>query len=204
MLSIPNFILLRLVKASLVPSPLPDFISQPFFSMAGSGLGTRLGQGSNIQLYKSTVLPLLDYCSCTWDHYQTTYINMIEGVQKFAARLATKQWNTSYIMTSLPGLFSQLDASSRSYSCATAFYPATQSSHHPASYLHPSPTLRHLHHLASYLFTDLSPDLLPILPLFSQVSYRYRTTYPWTLFFWHSCLHCHIAVMLNSISCNLN
>ena len=54
------------------------------------------GQGSIIQLYKSTVLPLLDYCSCVWDPDQTTYINMIEGVQKFAARLATKQWNTSY------------------------------------------------------------------------------------------------------------
>ena len=54
------------------------------------------GEGSIIQLYKSTVLPLLDYCSCVWDPYQTTYINMIEGVQKFAARLATKQWNTSY------------------------------------------------------------------------------------------------------------
>jgi len=73
---------------------------------------------------------------------------------------------TPAIMISLPslaGLFSQLDASSRSYSCATAFYPATQSSRHPASdliLLLPSDTH------TTYLFTDLSQDPLPTLPLF--------------------------------------
>ena len=38
-------------------------------------------------------------------------------------------------LLSLAGLFPQLDASSRSYSCATIFYLAIQSSHHPALYL---------------------------------------------------------------------
>lgn len=46
-------------------------------------------------LYKVTVLPILDYCCCTWDPTYATYINQLESVQRFAARLCTKQWQGS-------------------------------------------------------------------------------------------------------------
>ena len=48
-------------------------------------------------LYKSLVLPILDYCSSVWDPYQITYIHQLESVQKFAARLATKNWKGNYV-----------------------------------------------------------------------------------------------------------
>ena len=48
------------------------------------------------QLYKSTVLPLLDYCSCVWDPHHSTLANKVEGVQKFAARIATRDWTGNY------------------------------------------------------------------------------------------------------------
>ena len=41
------------------------------------------------RLYKSTVPPLLDYCACVWNPRQTTHINKLEAIQRFAAKLAT-------------------------------------------------------------------------------------------------------------------
>ena len=43
-------------------------------------------------LYKATVLPILDYCCCVWDPYQSTHTAKLEKVQKFAAKLATGLW----------------------------------------------------------------------------------------------------------------
>ena len=44
-------------------------------------------------LYTSLVRPMLDYGCCIWAPYQLKYINLLEGVQSFAARLATKRWS---------------------------------------------------------------------------------------------------------------
>ena len=75
-----------------------------------------------------------------------------------------QQWNTSYNDLLANG----------SYSCATTFYLETQSSCWISSYL----ILRLLSDIhTTYLFTGLSPDPLPTLPLFSQVSYHYGTIY---------------------------
>ena len=47
-------------------------------------------------LYKSTIVPLLDYCCCVWDLYHTTYIAKLAKVQKFRAKLSTGLWSQSY------------------------------------------------------------------------------------------------------------
>ncbi len=41
------------------------------------------------RLYKTLVLPILEYCGSVWDPHQTTYISKLERVQCFAAKLAT-------------------------------------------------------------------------------------------------------------------
>ena len=41
------------------------------------------------QLYKSLVLPILDYCSSLWDPNYATHVSKLESVQKFAARFVT-------------------------------------------------------------------------------------------------------------------
>ena len=46
-----------------------------------------------LKLYTSLVCPLLEYGCCVWLPYQAKYVNLLEGVQTFAARLAAKQWS---------------------------------------------------------------------------------------------------------------
>ena len=48
------------------------------------------------KLYKSLVLPMLDYCSSLWDPNYATHVNMLESVQKFAARFVTSRWSDNY------------------------------------------------------------------------------------------------------------
>ena len=52
------------------------------------------GRKALSRLYKSTVLPLLDYCACVWDPHQVTKIQKLEVVQRFAAKLATGLWSS--------------------------------------------------------------------------------------------------------------
>ena len=44
-------------------------------------------------LFKSLVLPLLDYCSAVWDPVFLNSISKLEKVQSFAARLVTGRWD---------------------------------------------------------------------------------------------------------------
>ena len=46
------------------------------------------------RLYKSLVLPMLDYGCCVWAPHQAKYIAQLERVQSFAARIVTKQWKS--------------------------------------------------------------------------------------------------------------
>ena len=52
------------------------------------------GRRALSRLYKSTVLPLLDYCACVQDPHQVTKIQKLEAVQRFAAKLATGLWSS--------------------------------------------------------------------------------------------------------------
>ena len=51
------------------------------------------GQHCLARLYKSIVLPHLDYCSSLWDPQYKVHIKRLESVQTFAARIATKSWS---------------------------------------------------------------------------------------------------------------
>ena len=44
-------------------------------------------------LYKALVLPKLDYCSCVWDPSSSSLTAKLEAVQRFAAKLCSKQWS---------------------------------------------------------------------------------------------------------------
>ena len=44
-------------------------------------------------LYKSLILPKLDYCSCVWDPHTASLIDSLESVQSFAAKLCSKCWS---------------------------------------------------------------------------------------------------------------
>ena len=133
------------------------------------------GQGSIIQLYKSTVLPLLYYGSCVWDLYQITYINMIEGAEMFAARLATKQWNTSYndhlAQLGWP-LLSTQRKQQKQFLCHRIL--SGYSILPPSIFIpHPS-TLRHSHHLPLYRpvtrSTAYSASFFPsVIPLWNNL-----------------------------------
>ena len=48
------------------------------------------------QLYKSLVLPILDYCSSLWDPNYAIHVNKLESVQKLAARFVTGRWHDNY------------------------------------------------------------------------------------------------------------
>ena len=48
------------------------------------------------QLYKSLVLPILDYCSSLWDPNYSIHVNKLESVQKLAARFVTGKWHDNY------------------------------------------------------------------------------------------------------------
>ena len=45
-------------------------------------------------LYMTLVRSMLDHSCCVWSPYQAKYVNQLESVQTFAARLATKKWSS--------------------------------------------------------------------------------------------------------------
>lgn len=44
------------------------------------------------QIYQSAILPKLEYCSSVWDPHHRSEIEALEGVQKFASKVVTRQW----------------------------------------------------------------------------------------------------------------
>ena len=49
-----------------------------------------------LKLYKSFIRPNLEYAAVLWDVYHSKDVAILENVQKFALRICTKSWNTSY------------------------------------------------------------------------------------------------------------
>ena len=49
-----------------------------------------------LKIYLSTIRPHLEYAAPIWSPEHTKDITMLENVQKFALRVCTKQWNSSY------------------------------------------------------------------------------------------------------------
>ena len=48
------------------------------------------------QLYKTLILPFLDYCSCVWYPNYVLYTDKLESVQDFSTKVITQQWNSRY------------------------------------------------------------------------------------------------------------
>ena len=49
-----------------------------------------------LKLYKALIRPHLEYAGVVWDPYLVKDIVAVENVQKFALRVCSKQWNSSY------------------------------------------------------------------------------------------------------------
>ena len=132
------------------------------------------------QLYKSLVLPILDYCSFLWDPNYSIHVNKLKSVQKLAARFVTGRWHDKYncLLSHLnwPELSTRRKRQKlllcnrilRGYwtlpPCISSFTP------------HPFPHLRHNHSLPLYQVQLLT------YPLFQLVLYHCGTVYLWTLF----------------------
>ena len=47
-------------------------------------------------IYRSAILPRLDYYSAVWDPHQECYKSELENVQRFAGSIITRQWKSTY------------------------------------------------------------------------------------------------------------
>ena len=53
-------------------------------------------QQSKHTIYRSTVLPKLEYCAAVWDPHQSTLTKKLENTQSFACKIITKEWKSDY------------------------------------------------------------------------------------------------------------
>ena len=105
----------------------------------------RADSSSLLQLYKSLVLPILDYCSSVWDPHLLTDIKSLESVQSFATKIITKSWQSSaesrISSLNLQTLFNRR----RRQKVQLCFRILSDHSIVPSSFFtpHPHPNLRH-------------------------------------------------------------
>ena len=52
---------------------------------------------ARLAIYKSTIVPKLEYCASVWDPHQTTLIEELEKTQRFATKVISKNWNSDTI-----------------------------------------------------------------------------------------------------------
>ena len=126
------------------------------------------------QLYKSLVLPTLDYCSSVWDPSSALYTDKLESVQDFATKVITNQWNTPYDdrlrLLNLPRLSTR--RMRQKFSSATELWQAN-----PLYFLgslHPTCVLTCVITTTCHYTIQVS-ELLPINPLFQSVLFHSGT-----------------------------
>ena len=107
------------------------------------------GPATLTQLYKSTVLPLVDYCSSVWAPHHKKYIEEVESVQKFATRIVTKRWNDSYSSLISQLNWPTLEQRRNCQKLVLCYNIVKNLSFIPSSNFvsHPHPSLRHSHNL---------------------------------------------------------
>lgn len=120
------------------------------------------------KLYKSVVLPHLDYCSCVWDPHQITYVNKIEHIQSFAARIVTNNWTKDAAQLKSDLKWSPLADRRKFQKLSLCYRILSGNSIIPSSVFQPHPHpcarrmnskplylpyLRTLHHKSSFLFS---------------------------------------------------
>ena len=103
-------------------------------------------------IYKTAILPKLEYCCSVWDPYSIT-INKIEKTQKFAGRVITKKWNSDYatILNDLNWL--PLSTRFKMQKLKVCYNILYDFSHIPSSSftLHPRPSPHHPHYRIIYM-----------------------------------------------------
>ena len=104
------------------------------------------------QLYRSLVLPTLDYCSSLWDPTHVTYTKKLEDVQKLAARIVSRKWDLNHQQLLSNLLWPSL-ADRRKRQKLALFFRIVKGNSliHPSFFIpHPSSHLRHNHSLPLY------------------------------------------------------
>ena len=120
---------------------------------------------SLLQMYISLVRPHLEYASQVWNTYKTGEINSLEGVQKFALRMCTKQWNSSYNdllqLCSLPTL-----QQSRLYLDLHTMFKIVQGLFHFPTGIFVEQTPRVTRSQSHHLFVHMHIQVAFIIPLY--------------------------------------
>ena len=128
-------------------------------------------------IFRTAVLPKLDYCSSVWDPHLSTLVSSLESVQKYACRVVTKHWRYDY-ETLLSNLGWQTLRTRRKLQKLKVCYtilshqsciPATTFTPHP----HPSPRLHHNRALLTPFVRTVahkSSFFIDIIPLWNSLS----------------------------------
>ena len=126
------------------------------------------------QLYKSLVLPILDYCSSLWDPNYAIHVSKLESVQKFAARFVTGRWSDNYDSLLSHLKWPKLSTRRKKQKLLLCNRTLNNCSILPPSLFtpHPSPHLRHNHPFALYYPTchstaHLSSFAISVVPLWN-------------------------------------
>ena len=122
-------------------------------TLIGTGLTSaadRLHQASpqaRHAIYRSTILPKLDYCCAVWDPHYSTDKTALNRVQRFASRVITHKWhaNHSSLLNSLN--WQPLEIRSRLIKLKVCYNILNNYSCIPSSVFtpHPYSGLRHFH-----------------------------------------------------------
>lgn len=161
----------------------------------------------SIYIYRSAIFPWVNYYSAIWDPHQECYKSELENVQKFAGRVITRQWKSTY-----PNILAQLNwlplhvrrrhqklkacynwvLNNLSIIPASVFIPHP----HPSTHIHHSKPLKYTHdHKFSFFINIIStwnslPDFIIMWPLHLQTklfkqnqSLLYIVSYPCSVFF---------------------
>ena len=128
------------------------------------------------QLYKSLVLPILDYCSSLWDPNYAIHVNKLESVQKLAARFVSGRWNDNYDSLLNRLNWSELSTRRKKQKLLLCNRIVKGYSILPPSFFtpHPFPHLRHNHSLPLYhppcrSTAHLSSFSVSVVPLWNHL-----------------------------------
>ena len=99
------------------------------------------------QIYRSVILPKLDYCGAVWNPHHALDIAALENVQKFGGRIITKQWQCDYPTLLSILKWKPLSIRRKIQKLKVCYNILNKFSIIPPSVftLHPHPSPRHLH-----------------------------------------------------------
>ena len=134
------------------------------------------------QIYKTLILPFLDYCSCVWDPSYVLHTDKLESVQHFATKIITQQWNSRYDDRLKLLKLSRLSTLRKRQKMSLCYRIVTGRSFIPSSFfLYTTPVLTCAITTICH-YTALQSELLPISLPFLLVSFHSGIPFTVTLF----------------------